>query len=468
MPMLQNFKLLGLLGLDFKKVLRLCLFMGLQFCTLFSFAHPTRWPKYSNVIIFGDSQSDIGNGPESLTYHELNVSTGVSKIATALYVPISNPVDRQQDTVLPNLNIDFPPSSRIKKFALTLPKALPICTHGRCHAKKYRSLNWVEYFMYNAAKDGLIDSPADLRPWVMQYRQHTRASIHHSVDYAFYSAMSNAQCSHVPFPYAPTACTHAHLSLNDSIYQQQQKYRTQQSAVNHAANAYLRQQIIIPSLQKQIQLFKYDLRHNTVKVNPHTLYIVWTGVNDIGLVFHRYGKKEISSHVLNDKLNHDIPHLIAGHEPQSIVNQLLRLGAQHILVIGQYNLGFMPGALAKQHLGLVRHIIIKKATHYIRQYNQSLQRLILKNFNPKKVKYIEIQAPIAAQVSFSGYANTLGSMCNTRMIAQRIQQGDAISCDDNRHPGIGWWNQAHLATQLNQLIAAIVLDNVSSPASSAR
>jgi hypothetical protein len=457
--------------MSLKEELQFCLFAGLLLFSIISFARShksyqfTRHAPYSNVIIFGDSQSDIGNGPESLTYYELNAATGANKIATALYVPISNPINAKTEKVLSNINIDFPPSSRLKQFKLTLPQALPICTNGTCYAKKHRSLNWVEYFIYNAAKNGLISAPVDLRPWIMQYKQRSKGLINQSVDYAWYSAMSNAQCSHAPFPYAPMPCTSGRLSLSASIYQKQRLYRKKQSKIDSKANASLRYQMIIPSLQKQIELFKSDLRSHKVLVNSNTLYIVWTAVNDIGSAFQLYGKKEISSNTLKYQLQYRIPNLIAGNDESSIVNQLIKLGAKHIVVLGQYNLGLTPGALAKRHLGLVRHIIIDKANQLIMLYNTSLRNLITRNFDSTQVKYIDIQEPIAQLVFDHGplsvYAQTLGEMCDASVSQEGIQKGEAVSCYDNNNRFIGWWNQAHLSTQFNQLIASTVLENLS-------
>jgi len=418
---------------------------------------------YSNVIIFGDSQSDIGNGPESMTYKDPFSDNASSDppIASNLYVPISNPVNVRKDKILPNLNIQFPPiQSRDKRFKLTLPASLPICADSVCYTKKYRSLNWTEYFVYNGIKKGLIASPADLRPWIIQYSQSSKPVIGQSVNYAFYSALSNRRCHRVN--YLTRSCNVSGLSLNMSIYKMQNKYRTNQSKTNNAQNKHLRYSVTIPSVQKQIEMFKNDLRSNKVIVNANTLYIVWTAANDIGEVFKRYEKKEISVNTLENTLQVTIPNLVAGKNTHSVVNELIKLGARHILVLGQYNLGLTPEALEKHHLGFVKRAVVSKVAQLITSYNASLQQLIAKNFNSKFVQYVDLQTPID-NVIFNPdapfYYQTLGKECDPVVLQEQLKKGGSISCynDDVSSP-VCWGNKAHLSTQLNQMIAAAVLN----------
>ena len=428
----------------------------------------TKNSTYSNVIIFGDSQSDIGNGPESLTYYTLNGDSSAYKIATALYVPISNPVNIKTDKILPGLKLDFPPmQSHDHRFKLTLPKSKPICSGDVCYRKKYRSLNWLEYFLYNAVKKGFIAPSADLRPWVIQHNQNTTPTIKQSVDYAWYSALSAKGCARVN--HSITSCTFKQLSLNESIYQRQRIYRENQNKTNFAKNKRLNDSMSIPSTQKQIEMFKNDLDAKKVVVNSKTLYIVWTAANDIGAAFEKYQRKEISFKTLQNILQITIPNLIAGKNAQSIINQLLKLGARHILVLGQYNLGLTPEALEKRHLNFVRHEVIKKIAQLITGYNTSLQQLVIKNFNSKYVKYVDLENSIN-QVVFnpnaSFYSQTLGQECDTAVSQDKLRKGEAVSCyhNDISSP-IGWWNKAHVSTQLNQVIAATVLQSLSYPVS---
>jgi len=466
--LLITVKALSVNSMEIRKKLQFGLLVGLLLMSALARAflhvqHRHVQQPYSNVIIFGDSQSDIGNGPESLTFDNLSRDSSTRKIATTLYVPISNPVNVKKDTILPTLNLDFPPMrSHHKQFKLTLPKALPICSDGVCYKRKYRSLNWSEYFLYNGIKQGLFARSADLRPWVIQYSQRTQPTINQSVDYAWYSALSTKGCSHINFSMA--SCISNRLSLNKSIYRGQHQYRRNQSKTDLAKNKRLSNRMSIPSTQKQIEMFQNDLRSKKVVVNSKTLYVVWTAVNDIGVAFQRYQRKEISLNTLQNTMQVTIPNLIAGNNTQSIVDQLIKLGARHILVLGQYNLGLTPEALEKRHLNFVKRVVIKKVSKLIALYNTSLQQLITKNFNSKYVQYVDLQNPID-QVVFNLnspiYAQTLGNECDEAVSQNKLRKGDAVSCYQNDISSpIGWWNKAHVSTQLNQMIAATVLNTL--------
>ena len=77
-----------------KITMRLLLLFLLNICIGQAFAQ-----VYSNLIIFGDSQSDIGNMPESSNANSRNASY-YQGLPYNLYVPISNPVYGDQNTPL--------------------------------------------------------------------------------------------------------------------------------------------------------------------------------------------------------------------------------------------------------------------------------------------------------------------------------------------------------------------------------
>lgn len=77
--------------------------------------------NFSNVIIFGDSLSDIGNFPESVTF--IGDTDSDSGFFTNAYVPISNPVNPAEDRILPETRLRFPPNNGASAlFKLTLPR----------------------------------------------------------------------------------------------------------------------------------------------------------------------------------------------------------------------------------------------------------------------------------------------------------------------------------------------------------
>ena len=80
----------------------------------------------------------------------VSFSASNSGIFNNIYVPMSNPLNRRRDRILPGLKLRFPPTNRGSRFfRLTLPPQLPLCSNQGCVTKKQRSLNWAEYVVYN-------------------------------------------------------------------------------------------------------------------------------------------------------------------------------------------------------------------------------------------------------------------------------------------------------------------------------
>ncbi|MEM9242860.1 MAG: hypothetical protein AAGA27_02230 [Pseudomonadota bacterium] len=422
-------------------------------------------PHYSDILVIGDSQSDIANGPENQTL----IDPIADKIATNLYVPISNPVNPQKDNILPSLSkkgFKFPVVSN--HFIMTLPPQADICASGKCSKRKYLPLNWVSYFLYNAQKKNLITSPIDLRPWIIQYKQPiTNASLNQSVDYAWYSAMSGNTCNR--FDYTPTPCTSTKYpnNLSNSLYYGQKYYRDNQSKNNAKANIELREKtVIIPGAQQQVALFKSDLKNHRIKVNSDTLYIVWSGSNDISLAFSTY----LGIHILQfiKQIRHTIPDKIANtNNQQSVVSQLINLGAKNILVVGQYNLGFTPTLFTMlpnviRNNSVMKSIVISFVGFLTSCFNASLKKNLAAyhlKYPNIHIAYVDIATPIKQQLSRNNavnYYNTLGQRCEDTAVSD-IKNGDAVNCYDAPSHPLGWWNNSHVATQLNQLIAYSIL-----------
>jgi len=441
-------------------------------------------PCFSNVIIFGDSLSDIGNGPESLT---LNGDDTTSGFFTNAYVPISNPVNPNEDWILPGLDLEFPSEIEILGlYAATLPQQLLLCEDGEsfkdCNEKNnkraYRSLNWVEYFVSNAALLNLIgkdEQGVDLRPWVIQYKEQNVDGIQ-SVDYAFYSALSGDECGDFGLNVVP-----CHFPLEGSVFETQAIYRNTQTT-NASGNQEARNQVIIPGLGKQIEMFRRDKEEERVKVDNDTLYLVYVGANDISNAFFDWVDGEISFGQFLAHLTVTIPREIASKRyRRSGINRLIRLGAKNIRVLGQYNIGLSPLIFtdAGENLTLAqKHALAAALNVLITLYNNSLQRFVseFRNQGEVDVQYVDIQGPIKKVANQllskqpgnpplvrQGYFYSIGDRCITA-VQTLIEAGQAASCFSEdpyiTTAPIGFWNDVHLSTQFNQVIASAVLDQL--------
>ncbi|GJL59480.1 MAG: hypothetical protein NPIRA03_23370 [Nitrospirales bacterium] len=420
---------------------------------------------FSNAIFFGDSLTDIGNGPASLTFDgepsDGEYFTSDNGIFNNIYVPISNPVNPRKDTILPGTKLWFPPTKRGSRlFRVTLPPELPLCSNQGCVKKTHHSLNWTEYFVYNGVLKKILKQGADLRPWIIQFNDTlaSEVSLRQSVNYAFYSALSGEGCTNVNL--FPLPCTFEGQSLQESIFTRQDVYRNNQSSTNAEANSLLRETVIIPALHTQIDIFEVDKDLGQIVINEHTLFIVYTGANDLAAAFFLFVEGTITFDQFIQALTIGIPMEIAGG-----VERLLSLGAKNILVLGQFNLGLTPRLLSMGDIEgpLAKHEVAAEFDQLLTLYNQSLQAQI-GNLESKRIKFIDIQTPIrnAANTFFigrhAGYFYSIGEQCVDET-AGIIQLGKAASCFNNNVPvPIGFWNASHLSTQFNQLIAAAVLE----------
>ncbi|GJL70599.1 MAG: hypothetical protein NPIRA06_32340 [Nitrospirales bacterium] len=429
--------------------------------------HKEVFPRrsFSNAMFFGDSLTDIGNGPASLTFDgepsDGEYFTSDSGIFNNIYVPISNPVNPRKDTIFPGTKLRFPPTTRGSRlFRVTLPPQLPLCSNQGCVEKTHHSLNWTEYFVYNGVLKQLLKHGADLRPWIIQFNETlpSEVSIRQSVNYAFYSALSGVGCTNVNL--FPLPCTFEGQSLQDSIFTRQDVYRHNQSETNAEANNLLRETVIIPALHSQIDMFEVDKNLGQVEINDHTLFIVYTGANDLAAAFFLFVEGTITFDQFFQALTVDIPTEIAGG-----VERLISLGAKNILVLGQFNLGLTPRLLSMGDVEgpLAKHEVAAEFDQLLTLYNQSLQAQI-GNFESKPIAFVDIQTPIrnAANTFFigrhPGYFFSIGEQCVDET-AGIIQLGKAASCfSNNVSLPIGFWNASHLSTQFNQLIAAAVLE----------
>lgn len=430
-------------------------------------------PTYQNVVIFGDSQSDIGNGPESrlLTARD----TPTNAVAFNYYVPLSNPVNLQHNVILPSLSSTLIQPASTDAY-MTLPAQPTIDNHdGTTTPRQFRSLNWVGYFMTNAVKRHLLPSTTTITPWALQYShwiskpnsQHASSPL--SLNYAWYSALSTNLCGdvakHNQQPQCSLDSTSTIAAQEQQIYQRQQRYRDHQSATDKQLNHTLLYHMLVPGAQKQVVMYAHDKSTRHIHHDPSkTLYIVWAGANDLHAA--------IGIHLLS-ALNQTIPDTIAGYQQAtpSVVDRLVTLGARHILVVGQYNLGDSPGMVSTMKDRKLQDQITADFNFLSTWYNTSLKARVQQyqqHFHQAHphanldLRFVDIQTAFNNVVTpaHSPFYHTLGQRCDQAPPHRsQLQQGLAVSCDTktSNTTTYGWWNALHLATQLNQVVAQQIL-----------
>lgn len=435
------------------------------------------YAKYSNVIFFGDSLTDIGNFPPSIMYSGDHSQSG---IFTNLYVPISNPVlpidgTAVNDKILPGLKYihAFPPLSDGTDFRMTLPPQPQIYDHGIGHQRRYYALSWAEYFTYNGIKAGLLQAGTDLRPWVLQFkrqRDNASATLSDSVNYAWASALSNNICS--DFNYDAQACDTPQMNMAAYLNQQQLNYRQHQHTDDADANISLRDKLVIPGTPKQIELFQADLAQHRINVDHNTVYIIWTGANDISVAFGQFNAhKNIFAFI--KALVQTIPNSVIANAQQLLKALPADKQPKVILLAGQINLSLTPEFFDRLHLNhasvgkkqLTANIVSLLATLYDHALKTKLDKLHRQG-QLQMVHYVDLQTPVTQWATLTQYYhNSIGQKCETALsptAATSLATGGAISCFNTTGQildsmPILFWNGAHGSQQFEQIIANTML-----------
>jgi phospholipase/lecithinase/hemolysin len=231
---------------------------------------------YSNVIVFGDSLSDIGNMPESP-----GVSSKAFKGAVALnlYVPISNPIVNSSGKNLGSYKV---PGTGVE-YTYPEPTNIaqpPLTVAGKQYQRNYKSLAWPQFFVHEAYLQHKVATD-NIQPWIYWLQHPVNENL--SLDYAFSGAVTDNLCRNFEYADPNANCT------EQSILAGQQKYR------DSGFNSKLGDQedaTQIPGLLKQVSLFHQDrLRDNKI-ANNKTLYVIFIGGNDINLALLDLKKKE--------------------------------------------------------------------------------------------------------------------------------------------------------------------------------
>jgi phospholipase/lecithinase/hemolysin len=416
-----------------KITMRLLLLFLLNICIGQAFAQ-----VYSNLIIFGDSQSDIGNMPESSNANSRNASY-YQGLPYNLYVPISNPVYGDQNTPL-----DLPYQKLFNTDALPTQ---PMINHS---IRAGRSVNWSQYLFSYLKGQERLDSAA-LIPWVELY---DKASISQniSVNYAFSGALSNDRCADEDYQPMPNAfCTDVAIFNTQNIY----RLRSYDDELQHS--------LAIPGVQRQIALFRTDLQAHLVHVDDHTLYIIWTGAND--LTDHFFDLLQGGS--LKDfytGLTSSTPDLIAGFNDSAVL-QLYHLGARNIIVLSQQNLGLTPKAslVAGTSSSFMGRYLSAYAFDLLTvRYNIALAKRIValqQHYPDLNLHYVDLDYTFNRLSLSPGapFFNNLGLACQNKdaRTYKAIVHGDLVTCTDYLY-----WNAAHMTYQGNRIIAEQIIDAI--------
>ncbi len=391
-------------------------------------------PFFSNLIVLGDSLSDIGNFPETPTAFVHTPPKTLADLQTAFYIPITNPINENgyKVSLVQLFKLQHAPYQWPHLASRSELPAQP--TIGK-QARQDRSYNWPEFFLTDAYQDGLTASQS-LLPWVSVINSKQPTSSQDSVDYAWASAMSIANCANYNY-LDPTSCT------VQSILAAQKNYAENRTPANEI-------KMQIPGSQKQVDLLLQDVANHRVNVGPNTLYAIWIGGNDM------YADANILQHGSFSQILKALTNLLVGISWNNYltINKLLSqpdLNAKHIYLFTLFDSTKMAPAVqgmspTLKFLDSIVSAIYAKSLGLVVQLEQ-------KNYPSADVQLVpaydwfnamaENQAPYD---NLFPKAN-LGKACELSNVAYGNAQPPQANCQ-----GYLFWNGVHPTMAADQIV----------------
>lgn len=368
---------------------------------------------FSNMIVFGDSLSDIGNFPEPpQVYWDPQKPKTLLNAIPQFYVPFANPVDTTTS------NIDHLPWPTLDNRYLSSQ------TEISGEKRRYRSIGWTQFFLkiaqYNNQTVNDIISPSSLLAQQALPPQY-------SFNYAWGYATSLPEC--VNPHYEKITCTATSIDAARENYNH-----------NPSMQNYLK--LEIPGLSTQIHLFLQDLQQHKVSVDKNTIYTFWIGGNDlivagnalqkhfnpfpaIGIIFGSIGFHIIDSvHLLLNALP-------AAQQPTKIY------------VFTVFNPGLSPAFYNTPITGF-GHFVVRASNAFLK-----LDSWVFNLFSKTKIVIVPTYDWYQAIAATEPFSKTIGKAC--QMYNGNYQNVSRIPSNNCDH--YLFWNDVHPSSATQVRIA---------------
>ena len=219
---------------------------------------------FSHVIIFGDSLSDSGNLPtHAIPLKKTSNGFVRSNLIANYTIAISNPVNTAgwrmnwATQVGDKQQYPWPPLLlKAPSYRESSPLAWPVKKNNRSE----QSASWAVFFTQYAAINNLIPNNSIISS---RYLQHIPPARGRNINYAWASALLNNGCFNFHYKQLNATCTQATVGKTIDKY--------------HHISISKRNQIEIPSIDKQISFFLADAKAGLTTHDNKTLYILWGG-----------------------------------------------------------------------------------------------------------------------------------------------------------------------------------------------
>ncbi len=392
-------------------VLRRCLLV-----IIFLFTTPLY--AFSNLIVFGDSLSDVGNFPETIyPFKNPDAAKIVSNTNSQFYVPFSNPVDTNSK----------PPESYSAWPAINeLYAEDQVVIFPSKSNRKYRSFSWAQFFL-EAAKESHSTQATELVPSVLLNQRIVPENF--SYDYAWGFATSDSGCTN------PQYRSIGHCT-EDEINAARAKYLKTFSLQDY-------QQLLIPGVQQQVNFFINDIKTQKIVVDHDTIYVFYIGGNDLIIAGNALEKHYNPFPAFKLILG-----LTASHVMSAVSDLLSNIPKdQHpkvIYVFNQFNPAITPGYYHKPISNLAG-MIIDPINFWL-----TARANIHNWFSNTKIKIITISDFYENAAKLDYYKNNLGKAC----MIDNGSYTNPVSIPRNNCAGYIFWNDVHPSSDMNAMIGS--------------
>ncbi|OAJ33961.1 hypothetical protein [Piscirickettsia salmonis] len=415
-----------------KRFLVSCLYLG-----MISTPYASPSLPFERLVIFGDSLSDTGNFPEPNNYSSSDTPP------YNLYIPIANPVDARlygTNFQVPQSNISWSYPNKQFLSNASSPQGL---INGK--VKAYKSINWPEYFIYNAFLT-TTTANSKLTSWYNLYKASAIPDASTSLNYAWAGALTiNGYTNQ---NYTPL-----------QMINEQNLYNLKQSYLNNAISI---SKIAIPGLNQQVNIYLNDLNTKKVVKNDNTAYLIYIGGNDIA--------ETLSNDLLGFKLKTFYrkvgsvasPGSIAMNVKAAVDNLMQNTNAKRIYILTYLNVANLPTAYNKSSSSVLRWSLKKIISSVVSTYNKQLISLFNTATYQPIVNVLPVGQTIDKVVQTPQFSHSVqnGLSCVNQVATATNPQPNINNCNYNNSQTYFAWNNSHLTTIANQYVAYQVYYNM--------
>ena len=386
---------------------------------------------YDRVVIFGDSTSDTGNFPAARSLPRGGPPPYNSNM------PISNPVDAdyfgKEFTVTNSETTWHYPTECFLERATSVEKSC-----ADTDEKTNKSINWVEYFAYNALGNNSASEP-ELIPSSKIYQRAIPPSKFTSLNYAWAGALTTDGFANADYK------SITNINNEKELYALPKNYHDGKISIEEVA---------IPGIRKQVDFYLHDIDSGLVPSDSNTVYLILVGGNDIGKAYEQKSMQTeqtiFNPQELSDKIANNV---------KAAVDQLRTIKAKNIYVLTYFDISNLPRVYhALSQIPIFRGNLKKEMSKNVKLFNDDLSDIFSKEKYKNDVEVLPVGEAINKLMQDSRFRDSVhnGQTC----VNNAKNPFEATNCNYGDNQYYFAWNESHFITIVHQYLAQQILRDI--------